>query len=191
MGIPDEDPIEFSKDIRAEVMRADREQAHPRFEFLDGLFADGNSAFGDPKAEEVKTFEKGSDFRLVGGKGETQFITQNLVHESQGLFSQSVRAAQDHEIVGVAHEAQAGLCQALVEQVEDDVRQKRRNHPALRSARRGGAKFQPLHHASREKFTDEAQDVPVSDALGDAIENEVMGDVVEEGLDVSIHDPSA
>jgi len=32
-----------------------------------------------------------------------------------------VRTAQDHEIIGVAHEAVAGLCQTLVETVENDV----------------------------------------------------------------------
>lgn len=74
MGIPDEDPIEFSKDIRAEVMRAGREQAYPRFEFLDGLLADGDAAFGDAKAEEVKPFEKRNHLCLGGGKGKTQLI---------------------------------------------------------------------------------------------------------------------
>lgn len=44
-GKPDKDAIEFSKDIRAEVVRASCEQPYPRFEFLDGLIADGNSAF--------------------------------------------------------------------------------------------------------------------------------------------------
>lgn len=100
-----------------------------------------------------------------------------------------MRAAHDHEIVGVTREAQAGLCQALVEQVEDDVRQKRRNDPALRSAGRGGAELQALHHARREKLPNEAQDIAVRDTLGNAIEDEVMGDVIEEGLDVGIHDP--
>lgn len=189
MSIPDEDTVEFSKDIRTEIMRASSEEAYPRFEFLDRLVADGNSAFGDMEAEEVKPFDKGNDLCFNRGKGKTQLNAQESVHESQSLFSLGVRAAQDHEIVGIAHEAQARLCQTMVEAVKNDIRQERRNDAALRSARRGGAEVPPLHHASREKFTDDAQDIAVSDALGDAIEDEVMGDVVEEGLDVSIHDP--
>ena len=50
-------------------------------------------------------------------------------------------------------------------------------------------KLQPLHHASREKLTDNAQDVAVSDALGNAVEDEVMGDVGEESVDVGIYHP--
>jgi hypothetical protein len=50
-------------------------------------------------------------------------------------------------------------------------------------------KLQPLHHASREKLTDNAQDVAVSDALCDAIEDEIVGDVVEESVDVGINHP--
>jgi hypothetical protein len=45
MGKPDKDAVEFSKDIRAEIVRASGEQPHPRFEFLNGLVADRNSAF--------------------------------------------------------------------------------------------------------------------------------------------------
>lgn len=189
MGIPEEDPVEVSKDIRTEVMRASSEEAHLRFELLDGLIADGNSAFGNMEAEEVKPFDKGNNLCFNRGKGKTQLDAQERVHESQSLFSLGVRAAQDHEIIGIAHEAEAGLCQALVEAVKSDVRQKRRNNAALRSAGSGGAKVQPHHHASGEKLTDDAQDVAVSDALGDAIEDEVMGDVVEESLDVGVHDP--
>ena len=114
MGIPDEDTVEFSKDIRTEIMRAGSEQAHPRFEFLDGIIADGNSALGDMKAEEVKPFEKGNDLCLVRGKGKTQLDAQESIRESQSLFSPGVRAAQDHEIIGITHKAQAGLCQMMV-----------------------------------------------------------------------------
>jgi len=100
-----------------------------------------------------------------------------------------VRTAQDHEIIGITHKAKAGLCQALVKQVEDDIRQERRNHPTLRSASGGGAKLQSLHHARREKLVENAQDVAVRNTLGDAIENKVMRDVIEERLDVGVHNP--
>ena len=49
--------------------------------------------------------------------------------------------------------------------------------------------MQPFHHARREKLTDNAQDVAVSDALGNAIEDEVMGDGIEESVDVGVHNP--
>ena len=73
------------------------------------------------KTEEVKPFEEGNNLRLVGGQGETQLGAQESIHESQSLLSLAVRATQDHEIIGIAHEAEAGLCQTLVEAVEDDV----------------------------------------------------------------------
>ena len=89
-GKPDEDTVEFSKDIRAEVMRAGGEQAHPRLEFLDGRIADGNPAFGNVKTEEVEPFNEGNNLRLGWRKGKTQLGAQGCIHERQGLFSQSV-----------------------------------------------------------------------------------------------------
>src|SRR3990172_271744 len=123
MGKPEENTVEFSKDLQAEVVGASGEQPHPRFELLNGLFADGNSAFRKVKTEEVKAFDKGNDLSLGRRKRETQLGTQDVVDESQSLFSLGVRAAQDHEIVSIAHKAPARLCQTLVEQVEGNVRQ--------------------------------------------------------------------
>ena len=170
-------------------MRASGEQPYPRFEFLDRLVADGKPAFGNVEAEEIKALEKRDNFGLVLRKGETQLDAQEIINGSQSLFSVGVRATQDHEIIGVAHKAKARLCQMVVKQVKDDVRQKGRNDPTLRSAGSGRAEFEPIHHASREKLTNNAQDIAVSDVLRDAIEDEIMGDVIEESFDVSVHDP--
>ena len=155
-------------------MRTSGEQTHPRFEFLNGLFTDGNSAFGDMETEEVKPFEEGNNLRLVGGQGETQLGAQESIHESQSLLSLAVRATQDHEIIGIAHEAEAGLCQTLVEAVEDDVGEQRTDDAALGSAGGGRVKLQPFHHARREKLMENMQDIAVCDTLGDAIEDQVM-----------------
>src|SRR5574342_650333 len=54
VGKPDEDTVEFSKDIPVQVVRASGEQAHPHFEFLDGLFTERHAAFGEMETEEVK-----------------------------------------------------------------------------------------------------------------------------------------
>ena len=46
-----------------------------------------------------------------------------------------------------------------------------------------------FRHASREELAEDAQDITVGDPFSHPIDDEVVGDVVEEGLDVSIHDP--
>ena len=134
MGKPDEYASEFQEDIRREIMRASGDEAHLRFEFLNGFIANGNPALGEVKTEKVEAFEKGNDFCFLWGKRKSQLGAEESIHKVQSLFSLSARAAQDHEIIGIAHEAEARLCQTLVEFVEDNIRQKRRNDPALRSA---------------------------------------------------------
>jgi len=90
MGKPDENAVEFSKDFLAEIVRASGEQAYPRFEFLDGLFANGNPAFGHVKAEKVETFEEGNDLRLLRGQRKPQVGAEESIHKVQSLFSRSV-----------------------------------------------------------------------------------------------------
>jgi len=59
----------------------------------------------------------------------------------------------------------------------------------LRSARSGREKRTALHDASGEKPTDDAQDIAVCNALGHTIEDQVMGDIIEESLNIGIDDP--
>ena len=65
MGKPDDDTVEFFDDLLVEVVRARGDAAKARLEFLNGLIADGSSASGDMKAEEVKPFDKISDLCLA------------------------------------------------------------------------------------------------------------------------------
>jgi hypothetical protein len=71
MGKPDDDAVEFCEDLLVEVVRASRDEAKARLEFLNGLIANGNPAFGDVKTEEVKPFEEVGDLGLGRGEGET------------------------------------------------------------------------------------------------------------------------
>ena len=130
-GIPDEDTVECLDGFLAEVVAADGEGAHTLFEFLYRLEANGGSAASEVKTEKVEALLEGGDFRFCGGQRQAQLAAEHIIHEVQGLFGLGVAAAQDHEIVGIAHKAQARLCQSLVEDVQDDVCQERRNDTAL------------------------------------------------------------
>lgn len=83
MGKPEDEAVEFSKDMLVKVVGASGEQANPRFEFLDRLITDGDPAFGEVKAEEVKPFDKVNHLCLGWRKGETQLAAQSGIHESQ------------------------------------------------------------------------------------------------------------
>lgn len=61
--------------------------------------------------------------------------------------------------------------------------------PPLGSAGGGGVEIQPIHHACRKKLAEDTQDISVSNALGNTIENEVVRDVIEASLDVGVNDP--
>src|SRR5882672_5599462 len=86
---------------------------------------------------------------------------------------------QDHEVVGVAHEAKAGVVECPIEAVESNVGEKGGNDTPLRCAQVGGPEDAVLHDSGPEKLFDEKEDVTVSDQLADAVHNDVVRDVVE------------
>jgi len=178
-GKPGEDAVERKNGFEVEVVATDGEGAYTVFEFLYGLLADRDAAAGEMETQKVETFDKVCNLCLGRGQTETQLVPKQVVHESQGLFSVSVATAQDHEIVGIAHEAVASECHSLVKQVQDDVCQERRNHPALGRARQRRKKRTVFHNASREKFAKDMQDITIGHPFRHAVEDEVMGDVIE------------
>src|SRR5882724_8058875 len=69
-----------------------------------------------------------------------------LLHQSVCLLNLGLRLAQDHEIVGITHEAKAGVVELPVEAVESDIGEQGGNDSALRRADHGRSEHAFLHH---------------------------------------------
>jgi hypothetical protein len=180
MGEPQENTIEISDGVLVEIMAADGEFTHLILEFLDGLLADGGATAGKVKAQEIEALNEVGNSSFVGGQAETQLLSKHIIHEVQGLFGSGVIAAQDHEVVSIADKAKASLHQSMVEKIEDDICQERRNDTALRGAGECRKESEIFHYTSREELAEDIEDTTVGHLFGDQVDDEVMGDGIEE-----------
>ncbi len=90
--------------------------------------------------------------------------SEGLSHTLLGLLARRLRVAHDHKVVRVPHQhAQMGILARPhgVEHVQEDVRQQRRNHSALRRsrARRGAAPV--FHHPCLKPLPQQSEHPPV------------------------------
>jgi len=93
----------------------------------------------------------------------------------------------DVAVVGIAHEAVAALLQFLVQHVQHQVRQQRRERATLRRALLRRADQATVHHARCEERADELEDALVSHPLGNEPHQDVVVDPVEELFQVEVH----
>jgi hypothetical protein len=97
-------------------------------------------------------------------------------------------SAQDNEVVGISHDAKAKKYQPLIQDVQDNIRQEGRDDPALRSALGGRENSPVLHEPSREKLSDEAEDVAIGNPFGNQVDDDLSVEVVVAGLDIAVGD---
>ncbi len=104
-------------------------------EFLQALPPDVVTVLVEAVPQEVKNFDSHvHDF----GFGRMQFQTvvgRPMLDELQRLGGFFRRAAQDHEVVGVAHHLETLCRQQVVQRIERDVAQQRREHASNKSAK--------------------------------------------------------
>ena len=98
--------------------------------------------------------------------------------------------AQNHPIVGIAHQCQPGLRQRHVELVQVHVRQQRREHAALKCARARIAPAQVIEHLRLEPARHQPQDAAVLHLAGDQGQQHPVVEIFKTILDIAIHDPS-
>ncbi len=95
---------------------------------------------------------------------------------------------QNHEVIGITHEAKAALVELPVQIVEDDVGQQGTDDPPLGGARRCRLEDALFHHSGAKKLLNQAQDVAVRHLCGQSCHDDRMGQVIEKPLDVGIQD---
>src|SRR3954447_16117187 len=83
-------------------------------------------------------------------------------HPLAGLSTAHIDVA----VIGVAHEAVAALLQLLVQHIQHQVRQQRRERAALRRTFLRRADQSPFQHARGQKAADQLQEALVSNPLG-------------------------
>ena len=146
----------------------------------------GDATTGNVKPEEVEALLEGCNGSFLGRERETQ-VVECVVGKSQSLFCRGEVRAQDHEIVGITDGTEAVVYQTMVQEVKDDIGQQGGDNPALRCALVRGEERIVLPHLGSEEFAEDLQDITVGNPFGDQIDDEFVGDGVEEGLDVGVH----
>ena len=108
------------------------------------------------------------------------------LHQVVCLLDADLGPAENHEIVGVAHEAVAGVVELPVEAVQSDVGKQGGYDPSLRRAHRGRLEHALLHHPGLEKSFDQIENVAVGHFRGHSGHDDAMRQVVKEPLDVGV-----
>ena len=144
---------------------------------------------GHHKPQKGVTFTVGGDAGFLGAQREAELV-EDLRDLSLGLLSLGGGLAQDHKVIGVAHEAVAEFVELPVQMVQDDVGQQRAGDAPLGSADRGRLEHAIFHHACAKEFLDEVEDVAVGDLSRDCFLDERVGKVIKTAHDVGIENRS-
>src|SRR5262249_8116000 len=83
---------------------------------------------------KAKTFPEPRHLGFLGTQGEAD-VVEKLLYQSVCLLDLGLRLAQDHEVVGITHEAKAGVVELPVETVQSDVGQQGGEHPSNQLAK--------------------------------------------------------
>ena len=115
-------------------------------------------------------------------------LLQELPERCHDPYPGSLAAHENICVVGIADEAQAPPRQFLVQLVEDDVRQHRRERTALRGSFLDGDPCAVRHHhGGFQHPAHEVEDTSVGDPLAHPIQQALMMDPVEKFRQVQIH----
>jgi hypothetical protein len=95
------------------------------------------------------------------------------------LFGRGAVRAKDDEIIRIADKPETGLCQSLVQNIENDVSQQRGDNTPLRRAFNRWVEGTLLPHSRREEFAEYLQDIAVSYPLGHQVKDQLVRNIVE------------
>src|SRR5215211_1410301 len=174
---------------KARPARASRQFPDPRFEAGNRLRRDAPSRLSSARVAEAQELaDTWLGNRALGFVDlQLEAFGQERLDACHHPLTRLPAAYIDVAIVGVAYEAVAALLQFLVQHIQHQVRQQRRERSALRRALLRRADQASFHHACGQKAADEFQDALVSDPLGNEPHQDVVVDPVEELLQVDIH----
>src|ERR1700730_3220318 len=108
------------------------------------------------------------------------------LHQVVCLLDLNLGPAEDHEVVGIAHEAVAGVVELPVEAVESDGGKQGGYDPSLARADRGRLGRALLHYPGLEKSLAQVENVAVGHFRGHAGHDDRMRQIVEEPLNISV-----
>ena len=92
-------------------------------------------------------------------------------------------------VVGIAAKAQPASLQFPIQRIQVEIRQQRRQRPALRRALLASNRHPRRHHPGPQIPSDQPQHLLVPNHFRDPLHQNVMVDVVEELRDINIHHP--
>src|SRR6266481_5572402 len=157
-------------------------------ELLQALVARPVTAVGEAVAQELKALRPRVDQVCLGWVQGQAGLRRPVLDHRQGSGRLCFTATQHHEVVGIAHHLEALPGHRLVQWVEVDVAQQRRDHRALRRAFLGRPRLQAIEDALPQELAQQLHDLPIRYLPADLGQQVLVRDRVEVALQISIDD---
>src|ERR1700730_6561838 len=148
--------IEVIDHVKVEIVFSNGKGTDLILELLQGFGSDTPGAAGQDKTQKGVTLCVGSDRCLLRTQGESE-LGQESLDLDPSLFGLGAVLTEHHEVIGVAHEAQAEFFQVPVKAVEDNISQQRGDNSTLWSALGRGQKPTVLKDSAAEKAFEEVE----------------------------------
>jgi hypothetical protein len=162
--------------------------ADRRLQFLQALRSGKTFATSEVISQKFEAVGfRVSHVRLVRMQGQAS-LGRPVPHQRQRRVCILCRATQNHEVVCITHHFEASGGQKVVQRIEIDVTQQRRNDRTLWTSLYGVPLAYAIHHTLFEKRLDECQHPAVADFLGDELQQAFVRNRVEVAFQIGIHD---
>src|ERR1700692_1589112 len=171
------------------ALTASPQLSHFRFESFDALRCYSDLQFAvQSKAEEL-TFPSPPRPALGGVHLQSQMLLNPVLNRGQRPFRRCLTVDVNVTVIRISAVGMPPLIQFLVERVQIDIGQQRRQRSALRRTLLTGYNYPVLHRSPPQVLPNQPQYPFVPDRGSNPAHHDVVIDVVEELCDVNIHHP--
>src|SRR5262245_1160691 len=180
-----QDRFELRDDLaQALPARAFGTRAHAIFHFLFALLAWPFTAPFEVVSQKVKAafLRRVHHSRFLRVQRQSSF-RRPVLHLAHRLFRFRLASTQDDEVIRVAHHLPSSRGHQLVERVEIDVAQQRRDHRPLRRTRLRRRPSQRAHHLLLQESVEQLQQT----SIGDLRRHPLTQSRVRDGVEVAFH----
>ncbi len=153
-----------------------------------GFPGGGEHVLEEDDAEELEAVAEAGNAGFFGLQAEVE-SGEGLFGELQRSLDRRFGLAENHKVVGIADQAEAGGEEAVVEGIQAKVGEQGADDGALRDADGGAGEVEAVPDGVVEPEAAEAEGGFVGDERGEAGEEDGPVDVIEEGVDVGVEEP--
>lgn len=188
VGKSSNDRIKIMKDsLDVPPLLSPSQETDTVFEFLDGTRSDAKAEASEVKPQELETLVeiREASFRLMEREFE---VPEDLLSVSHSLSGFLWRFREYDEVIGVSDMPPTFGFDILIEGIENNVGEQRRDDAPLRSTLSRDADDATVTNTGFEEGPEKTNDTAVSDSGTDAGYHNLVVNSVEEGGDICVND---